>query len=123
MSGDLHFKKNAAGRVELIPDPTVKSKLPTNLLAAIGNTHVNLWFEVRALEDLLDMVGWPENGPKDSFNLTEVPESMSNALDYARENARLVWLILDLTSTLKHALGDMAWGDDGHGHPVLSSMG
>lgn len=107
---------------EHIPDPTVKVGLPTNLLSALGNTHVNLCFEVGNLVKLLDSVGWPENGPKESFDLKlDVP--LSSALDFARENARLVWLILDLTSTLKWSLGEMVWGEDKIGHPILHSMG
>lgn len=117
----MHFKKNAAGQVERIPDPTVKTNLPSNLLAAIGNTHVNLQLQVIRVKELLDMLGWPDRDGDELYDLHGPP--LSSALDFARENARLTWVLCGLVNALEQSLGDMTWGDDELGRPVLVSMG
>ena len=45
-----------------IPDPTVRTVLPTNLLRAVGQGHQQLYQDCRRLIDILDQVGWPHSG-------------------------------------------------------------
>lgn len=111
VTNDLGQTFHALGQGERIPDPTVKTNLPKNLLSALGNAHVNLHFQVNKLTLLLDNVGWPEGESIHDYDVLGPP--LSNALDYARENARLVWVILGLTDALDLALGEIVWGADG----------
>lgn len=103
------------GRIH-IPDPTVKTNLPKNLLAALGNAHINLQFQVNKLAHLLDDVGWPEGESIHDFEVISPP--LSNALDYARENARLTWVICGMTDSLSQVLGEMQFNEDGSLHTM-----
>lgn len=90
-----------------IPDPTVKTNLPTNLLSAISNGRDQLAWEVRNLALLLDAVGWPEGIEPGSFLGHEGdPEpALNTALDHARDTVRLTWVLCGLVSTLADSLG------------------
>lgn len=104
-------------RRERIPDPTVKSVLPANLLAALGNTHINLRHQISRLLDLIDTAGWPEDLTRESFEPKDRP--LHSALDFARENARLTWVLCGLVDTLNRSLGAFVRHDNGD----LISMG
>ena len=106
---------------EHIPDPTVKTSLPKNLLSALGNAHVNLQLQVREIVAILNTIGWPNRDGELLYDLDGPP--LSNALDYARENARLTWVLCGLVDDLKQSLGEMVWGEDEIGHPILECMG
>ena len=108
-------------QIGYIDDPTIKVQLPKTMLSALGNAHVNLQMQVKALAELLHMVGWPEGQGVDQYDLDGPP--LSNALDFARKNARLTWVLCGLVNTLQATLGEMVWGSDEVGHPVLACMG
>jgi hypothetical protein len=95
--------------------------LPTNLLSALGNAHVNLSVQVAHLSEIIQTLGWPENDSVENYDLVGPP--LSSALDYARENARLTWVLADLLNVLERSLGEMVWGEDNVGHPILTCLG
>lgn len=101
-----------------IEDPTVKSVLPSNLLAALGNTHVNIGFVNTNLANLLDTIGWPEGDSREKY-LDEHQPILTTALDYARHTMQEVWVALGLIDSLAQALGQFV--RDEHGE--LISMG
>lgn len=107
-----------ADRRERIPDPTVRSVLPSNILAALGNTHANLVLELRRLMGLIDTVGWPEDNGRERYEPLDDRELVT-ALDYARENAQLTWTLCGLVSVLSDVLGTFVRDADG----TLITMG
>lgn len=88
---------------ERINDPSIKSNLPTNMLLALGNCHVNLQAQVMALKEVLDEVGWPDRDDEELFDFNGPP--LGTGLDFARENARLTWVLCGLVSLLRQSLG------------------
>jgi hypothetical protein len=105
-------------RREHIPDPTVKTHMPATILAALGNAHVNLQLELTHLLDVIDTLGWPEGDARERYEPLDDRE-LSTALDYARANAELTWVLCGLVNVLTAAVGSFVRNEDGD----LISMG
>lgn len=105
---------------DYIPDPTTKVHLPKTMLSALGNAHVNLQMGVKRLAEVICHLGWPEGEALDQFDFEGPP--LTTALDFGRENARLTWVLCGLIESLEQSLGEMVWGSDEHGHPILECM-
>jgi len=97
----------AAPRPGRIPNPTIKTHLPKNLLSAIYSSRELVFRHAHDLADLLDLVGWPDSDCRANYDLvSDMDEPTANALDFARETVRLSWVAMGLVETLKQSLGD-----------------
>lgn len=106
---------------ERIENPTAVVVLPTKLLAALGNTHVCLGFAISKVQAILDTVGWPEGDSIEKYALDQ--PILTTAVDYARENARLTWVLEGMLDALGEVIGEFQFEEIPGGGRVLISMG
>jgi hypothetical protein len=91
-----------------IQDPTVRSKAPSSLLSALGNTKVNLTLAATKLERtyvVLTGASWVERDWQQ--------KEPTDVVGVAKYNAKLSHLISELTDLLADHLGEFEWGEGG----------